>query len=167
MEDFEVHIWINNFYFGNKALVVMLSKNDTKNLEELSQETFLLKKKIRNLLNETKNGTTSIIVDINKISIVGKINNNNGSLLLRKNNDFKILDSVFPDEGRFKCYFLNYVHCPDQEWSFFKREIAILNDNDVFKEENLLNVKDWEMCKELCVLKKYRKPYVKKYEKNK
>src|SRR5699024_2836272 len=85
-EDFQAHIWVNKYFFGNQALVYVFKRNE-QTYQNLLDETFKLKQLIRGDLNATKDGTCMFIIDINKIDISGRINENNGRVTITNNGE--------------------------------------------------------------------------------
>jgi hypothetical protein len=94
------HAYINNYLFGNSGLILLLYKNIS--YDELMKETINVKLKLRQAMNETKDGTITILLDANRS--IYKLHKNKSKNYSQTN--------TRQDENSFKI-FLNYVHCPD------------------------------------------------------
>ncbi len=147
-EDFQAHIWVNKYFFGNQALVYVFKRNE-QTYQNLLDETFKLKQLIRGDLNATKDGTCMFIIDINKIDISGRINENNGRVTITNNGESIEFDDMIGQLGRWKSYFLNYVHCPDAKPEEFERELSILSQFGIFDEKNRVSEESFALCKRM------------------
>lgn len=121
-------------------------------------ETFRLKQTIRKNLSATKDGTSMFVLDINRLSIPGKIPEDNGRLTLTNNGEASEFDDMIGQLGRWKSYFLNYVHCPDAKPEEFLRELEILRQFGIFEEENKVDEEAFTLCKRM---HSCRRPYPK------
>jgi len=157
-EDFQAHIWVNKYFFGNEALVYVL-KNPETTYKVLLDDTFRLKQAIRGSLNATKDGTCMFVLDVNRIDIPGKIAQDNGNLTLTQDGKSTEFDDMLAQLGRWKSYFLNYVHCPDAKVEDFQRELEILRQFGIFEEENKVDEKGFTLCKRM---HSCRRPYPKR-----
>ncbi len=108
------HAYINNYLFGNSGLILLLYKNIP--YDELMKETINVKLKLRQAMNETKDGTITILLDTNR-----------SIYKLRKNKLKNHSNTVTKqDENKLKI-FLNYVHCPDTIEQYIE-DFEILRD---------------------------------------
>ena len=128
----ESHIYINNYFFGKNALLVLISKDI--DFETLAKETIATKEEIREALKKTRDGTISILVDVNKI--LDEKRGNNGTIGLIKNGKVQDFETTMTQEGRIMSVYFSYVHCPDPDIKCYERDYKILADT--MTEENRL-----------------------------
>lgn len=110
-----LHAFLNECFFGNIGLLLILYKECT--YDDLIRETLDIKKRIRSIKRETKDGTISIYINLNLdkqcLPILSK----------------KEKDNIF----------LSYLHCPDTEQQYVK-DFKVLYT--YLKDEKKLSKKD-------------------------
>ena len=121
----EAHICINNYFFGENGLLLILDKN--VDFLTLANQTIALKKEIRELAKKTRDGTISMLVDINKITEEKR--GNNGTISLIKNGEIQDFETTMIQEGRIMSVYFTYLHCPDAEINCYERDYKILAEN--------------------------------------
>ena len=83
------HAYINKYLFGNRGVLLLLSKNIS--YDNLIKETLEVKNELRNTMDKTKDGTISIFLNMKQ-----EVYN------LKTAQDKKKVDVFF-----------SYIHCPD------------------------------------------------------
>lgn len=149
-EDFLVHAWVNNTLYGNSGILLLLNDLTTSTISQSVRRVFDTKLQIRNLHKETRDGTCLMIVNLKKLNIPLPAHKKNGKIvLLDEKQQIKPFDSLTNDVGRWKGYFLHFVHCPDPTEDDFNIEMNILSKSGVLKKENLIPPENWEILKKL------------------
>lgn len=151
-KEFLAHVWLNKYLFGNNALVLMLSKPGFENID-LLREVMQTKKFVRQKYNASKNGTFMVVMDINKIGLTSD-EVEKSELFLKNRHGFERLDEMIAQEGMFRTFFLQYVHCPDAILDEAKNELEILENLGVFSDENLVSAEEWAMMKRYSSMKR-------------
>ena len=80
---------------------------------------------------------------------MGKIAQDNGYLTLFDGEKHEPFDELLPQKGRWKGVFFHYVHCADPGIENFTRELDILRESGVFNERNIIDEKQWQLCKKM------------------
>ena len=144
-EDFDIHVWINNYFFGDNALLLKIESKTNKKSEDLLNQIHKKKKEIRNILNCTKNGTCMFLVNVKLLNIKNKIEEVNGNVCLEKDCETKMLDDEFlANDGRYKTQFLNYVHACNPVIDAFKYELETYKKFKIF--DNKLSQQEISNC---------------------
>ncbi len=149
LENHAMSIWISNYFFGNSALIFKLRNHRCQKFEDLVHRTYNFKLKIRDMVSETQDGTCAIVVDINRVDITDRINEDNGFLKLENDGKITEFDDLFPQKGRYRGFFLNYVHCPDDSVESFEKELTILEEKGVLVGHNKLSERQYSLCKSM------------------
>lgn len=110
-EHVQSHAYINKYMFGNYGLILLLQKSIS--YDELVKETLDVKLKLRQAMNETRDGTITILLNASR-SIYNLHENKEKSFKLPKNNSLEtgLNELTQPDERVLRIFF-SYVHCPD------------------------------------------------------
>ncbi len=144
-EDFEIHLWINNYFFGNEALLLKVATKANLELEEVLLNIFNKKKEIRRIFNCTKNGTCMFLVNVHLLNIDNLINETNGNVYLEQNGNYTELDKEYlKHDGRYKTQFLNYVHACNPTIADFTYEKNTYEKFRIFN--NKLSQQEIENC---------------------
>ena len=144
-EDFDIHIWINNYFFGNQAILLKVTTYEDKLLEEILTEIHRKKKEIRQTFNCTKNGTSMFLINVNMLNIKHNLMTINGTVCLQNNSQINELDCQFLQKnGRYKTQFLNYVHACNPNIAAFQHEVKIYSEFKIF--QNSLTQYQLEQC---------------------
>ena len=110
------HAYLNKYFYGNCGLLVILHKE--VDYKTMVRDTLELKQTIRSYMDDTRNGTISIMLNVNKVKLC------NGMETLH--------DSIEKKEN----VFFSYVHCPDSEEQY-REDFKIFNNYNIKKlDEN-------------------------------
>jgi len=141
--DFEVHVWLNCFLFGNRALVFVLeATNEEKDLDLLAHIVREARDYFRDLIPESRNGTFVIAVNLDKLAEsayqgAGK----EGVLGILTPSGFSPLNGFASVAGRWSVYYFKYVHAPDnskelaREWNILLRLGIISGKNNISPQD--------------------------------
>lgn len=141
--DYLAHVWLDKYLFGNSAIVMILEKDGLEGIR-LLEEIMCLKKTIRKTFNATKTGVFMVVMDVSKIGLPGI--SPRGTLAIKSDDIILPVDDYMMQEGNFRAFFFQYVHCPDANIYEAKNEMQILEAN-VISSENLITFVEWQQMK--------------------
>jgi|SRR3989344_4848918 len=147
--EFEAYVWLCDFLFGNRAVVLTL--NDSAKgatLENSLKKLTDLKYEFRKQLPETTDGTIIIHLDLNKLPKKIDAIGTNGHLVVLDSGGTEILRY----QGRWDNYFFKYIHTPDPNIATFKRELEVLVQEEIICQKNVIPEKEWCQMKFLGTL---------------
>jgi hypothetical protein len=104
------HAYLNKYFFGNYGLLLILHKDVS--YEKMIQDTLEVKKKIRSRMNDTKNGTISIHLNLRKANI-----------------EKSVITELPNDEDTI---FFSYVHCPDSKQQYTE-DFKFFQESDLYR----------------------------------
>jgi hypothetical protein len=142
---FESHVWMLNYLFGNRSLILTLDAQETSANAHLSmlEDVFAIKQKFRRNMKGCYDGTLLTLLDLSKIPEL-KYNGQSGLLGTSKGGVFKPLNNGSYD-GSWDYVYFKYVHCPEPERNM--KELDILKNLGIFNQENIITPSDWEIMK--------------------
>lgn len=123
-EHVQSHAYINKYMFGNYGLILLLHKN--LSYDELVKETLNVKYELRQAMNETKDGTITILLDANR-SIYNLLEDTEKASKLPKSSQATGLNTLTHRDEKVLKIFLSYVHCPDTMEQYME-DFKILRD---------------------------------------
>ncbi|HCC08349.1 MAG TPA: hypothetical protein DEP72_09365 [Clostridiales bacterium] len=142
--EFFGHVWLNNYMFGNSAVVLIISKKDC-NYKELLDLILYTKKQIRNSLNATKDGTFMIALDMKKVGLDSDYFE--GYLKLVDDNNQQLFSEYLSRKAKWIAFYLPYVHCPDPNIIDNEIELNVLKKMDILSNENRISKSEWDLMK--------------------
>ena len=143
--DFLAHTWICNYFFGDNAILALISFRKTQNPAEIG---FKVKKSFRRKYTKKMDFIT-LTINLEKIRFI-----NEGDLILKENKEidsFKFFNhnKMIPESDFRRKTSFTHIHSPDPKIEALTREWNLIIDEKIICEENSISGKAWTFMKKV------------------